>query len=119
MATFQARPTESRLRPRVDPGNLHPLPITDEVLRADHDRNLLADGIPMRLGLSVTPERHFDPAGTTALLDYFGPIVYQYSLSQAIADGRACRYRYDPVRRATGHGIHTLSPEFPGVKAGP
>jgi len=46
----------------------------------------------MRLGLSATPERHFDPVGTASVLEYFGAIVFEYSLSQAIADGRLCRY---------------------------
>jgi len=60
-------------------------------------RYALPDGIAMRLGLSATPERHFDPVGTASVLEYFGSIVFQYSLAQAIADGRLCRYRYHPV----------------------
>lgn len=98
-ATFQSGAFQCRLRPRVDAGNLHHLLIADEVhnLGADQARNALPDGITLRLGLSATPERHFDPAGTAAVLDYFGPIVYQYTLSQAIADGRLCRFRYHPI----------------------
>ena len=98
-ATFQSDAFQCRLRPRVAAGNLHHLLIADEVhnLGADNARNALPDGIALRLGLSATPERHFDPAGTAAVLDYFGPIVYQYTLSQAIADGRLCRYRYHPI----------------------
>lgn len=98
-ANFQSGAFQSRLRPRVDAGNLHHLLIADEVhnLGADQARNALPDGITLRLGLSATPERHFDPAGTAAVLDYFGPIVYQYTLSQAIADGRLCRYRHHPI----------------------
>ncbi len=98
-ATFQSDAFQCQLRPRVDAGNLHHLLIADEVhnLGADQARNALPDGIALRLGLSATPERHFDPAGTAAVLDYFGPIVYQYTLSQAIADGRLCRYRYHPI----------------------
>lgn len=98
-ATFQSDAFQCRQRPRVDAGNLHHLLIADEVhnLGADQARSALPDGIALRLGLSATPERHFDPAGTAAVLDYFGPIVYQYTLSQAIADGRLCRYRYHPI----------------------
>lgn len=98
-ATFQSDAFQCRLRPRVDAGNLHHLLVADEVhnLGADQARTALPDGIALRLGLSATPERHFDPAGTAAVLDYFGPIVYQYTLSQAIADGRLCRYRYHPI----------------------
>jgi superfamily II DNA or RNA helicase len=98
-ATFQGDAFQSRLRPRVDAGNVHHLLVADEVhnLGADHARNALPDGISMRLGLSATPERHFDPVGTAAVLEYFGSIVFEYSLAQAIADGRLCRYRYHPV----------------------
>lgn len=98
-ATFQSEPFQRRLRPRVEAGNVHHLLIADEVhnLGADHARDALPDGIAMRLGLSATPERHFDPVGTAAVLEYFGAIVFEYSLTQAIAEGRLCRYRYHPV----------------------
>lgn len=98
-ATFQSAAFQARLRPRIATGNVHHLLIADEVhnLGADHARNALPDDIPLRLGLSATPERHFDPEGTAAVLDYFGPIVYEYSLAEAIADGRLCRYRYHPI----------------------
>ena len=98
-ATFQSEPFQTRIRPRIAAGNVHHLLIADEVhnLGAANARTALPDGITLRLGLSATPERHFDPVGTAAVLDYFGPIVYQYSLSQAIADGRLCRYRYHPI----------------------
>ncbi|HYN78030.1 MAG TPA: DEAD/DEAH box helicase family protein, partial [Lamprocystis sp. (in: g-proteobacteria)] len=98
-ATFQSDAFQTRLRPRVAAGNVHHLLIADEVhnLGAENARNALPDGVALRLGLSATPDRHFDPVGTAAVLDYFGPIVYQYTLSQAIADGRLCRYRYHPI----------------------
>ncbi|WP_295443788.1 hypothetical protein [uncultured Thiodictyon sp.] len=98
-AAFKAERHETQGRPRVAAGNVHRLLIADEVhnLGAENARAVLPDGITLRLGLSATPERHFDPAGTAAVLDYFGAIVYQYTLAQAIADGRLCRYRYYPV----------------------
>lgn len=49
-----------------------------------------------RLALSATPERWFDDEGTDALIDYFGPIVFELGLSQAIEMGALCRYRYIP-----------------------
>jgi hypothetical protein len=109
-ATFQSDAFQCRLRPRVDAGNLHHLLIADEVhnLGADQARSALPDGIALRLGLSATPERHFDPAGTAAVLDYFGPIVYQYTLSPAIADGRLGRYQTQRAcssTRSTGSGL--------------
>ncbi len=98
-ATFQGEPFQARLRPRVAAGGIHHLLIADEVhnLGADHARTALPDGILLRLGLSATPERHFDPEGTAAVLKYFEGVVFKYTLPQAIADGRLCRYRYHPV----------------------
>ena len=37
-----------------------------------------------RLGLSATPIRQYDEAGTTGLMDYFGKIVFQFTLKEAI-----------------------------------
>lgn len=98
-ATFQSESFQARIRPRVATSSVHHLLIADEVhnLGAERIREALPEGIAMRLGLSATPERHYDPVGTTAVLDYFGKIIYEYPLSLAIADGRLCRYRYYPI----------------------
>lgn len=98
-ATFLSEGFQARLRPRVASGTAHHLLIADEVhnLGATRIKEALPDGIAMRLGLSATPERHFDPVGTSVVLNYFGGIIYEYSLSKAIAEGRLCRYRYYPV----------------------
>ena len=45
-----------------------------------------------RLGLSATPVRQYDTEGTEALLDFFGEIVYQFTLDQAIG---VCLVPYD------------------------
>ena len=42
------------------------------------------DEFVYRLGLSATVERQFDEIGTDFLLDYFGPVVYDYPLNKAI-----------------------------------
>lgn len=99
-ATFQSEGFQGLIRARVDSGGAHHLLIADEVhnLGAERIRESLPAAISMRLGLSATPERHHDPIGTSAVLDYFGGVVYEYPLSQAIADGRLCRYRYHPVQ---------------------
>lgn len=47
-----------------------------------------------RLGLTATPERWADPAGTRRLEDYFGGVVFTYTLTNAIADGVLAPYRY-------------------------
>jgi superfamily II DNA or RNA helicase len=36
-----------------------------------------------RVGLSATPERFYDPDGTKRILEFFGPIVFRYSLREA------------------------------------
>lgn len=98
-ATYISDAFQARLRPRVASGAAHHLLIADEVhnLGAERIKESLLDGIQLRLGLSATPERHHDLEGTSAVLNYFGGIVYEYSLSQAIADGRLCPYRYFPI----------------------
>jgi superfamily II DNA or RNA helicase len=50
-----------------------------------------------RLGLSATPERSMDEEGTRRLVEYFGPVVYQYGLREALRDGVLTPYRYSPL----------------------
>ena len=45
-----------------------------------------------RLGLSATPIRQYDEEGTEALVDFFGPVVFRFTLEEAI--GR-CLVEYD------------------------
>lgn len=78
---------------------LHPLClIVDEVHRAGSltRRRLLADvDADWRLGLSATWQREGDPGGTAAILNYFENVLEPvYTLSDAIADGHLCHYRY-------------------------
>lgn len=50
-----------------------------------------------RLALSATPERWLDDEGTDALLSYFGKVVFEVSLSEAINTYHAlCPYNYHP-----------------------
>jgi len=49
-----------------------------------------------RLGLSATPERNWDPIGTSEIVEYFGPTAYEYGIKRAIQDGHLCHYRYYP-----------------------
>lgn len=57
---------------------------------------MLPTSATYRLALSATPERWFDDDGTQALIDYFGPIVYELGLGEAIAKGALSRYNYFP-----------------------
>ena len=97
--TFQSDNFQARIRPRISSGGVHHLLIADEVhnLGSGKNRAALPKQIQLRLGLSATPERHHDPVGTQAVYDYFGGTVYEYSIAQAIADGRLCSYRYYPI----------------------
>jgi DNA phosphorothioation system restriction enzyme len=72
--------------------------IVDEVhnVGASKLRTLLPEHIRFRLGLSATPERWYDDEGTTALRDYFGDVVYELGLEQAIGLGALTPYDYYP-----------------------
>lgn len=45
-----------------------------------------------RLGLSATPIRQYDETGTQALFGFFGPVVFRYTLDEAIGH---CLVEYD------------------------
>ncbi|MFB6643133.1 DNA phosphorothioation system restriction enzyme [Streptomyces chartreusis] len=73
--------------------------IADEAhnLGARHLRTQLPGKAQYRLGLSATPERWFDEEGTDALTDYFGEIVFEMGMGEAIRRGALCHYTYTPV----------------------
>jgi superfamily II DNA or RNA helicase len=50
------------------------------------------DFVRFRLGLSATPIRQYDEVGTDALLAYFGGVVYEFTLEDAIG---VCLVPYD------------------------
>ena len=70
------------------------------LLIADEVHNLGSEGFiadppsffDYRLGLSATPIRQYDAEGTEALFSFFGPVVFQFTLNEAI--GR-CLVEYD------------------------
>ena len=51
-----------------------------------------------RLGLSATPERFRDPEGPQAIFDYFGPIIHEFSLTDAVDAGNLTEYYYYPIQ---------------------
>lgn len=59
-------------------------------------RKLLPELCPYRLGLSATPERHGDPEGTLALIDYFDKIVFSLPIKDAIGKFLT-PYYYHPI----------------------
>jgi DNA phosphorothioation system restriction enzyme len=93
--TFSSEPFQNLLRPE---SCVH-LFVADEVhnLGAENLAKSLPEGIKLRIGLSATPKRHHDDGGTNALLDYFGDIVYEFTLREAIEHDCLTRYHYHPV----------------------
>jgi len=72
--------------------------IVDEVhgIGAPERRNGLIDEYDYRLGLSATPKRWFDFEGTDKIFSYFGDVVFQFSLKDAIDAGYLTPYFYEP-----------------------
>ena len=70
------------------------------LLIADEAHNLGAEGFitdppsffNYRLGLSATPVRQYDEEGTEALFSFFGPVVFRFTLKEAIG---LCLVEYD------------------------
>ncbi|MDR0912801.1 MAG: DEAD/DEAH box helicase family protein [Methanobrevibacter sp.] len=60
--------------------------IVDEVHGIGSEKQLdaLHEKYNYRLGLSATPERWFDDEGTQAIMDYFGEVVFQFDISDAL-----------------------------------
>jgi DNA phosphorothioation system restriction enzyme len=94
--TYQTDSFQAQLRKRI--GVFQHLLIADEVhnLGAKKIKDVLHEQIHLRVGLSATPERHHDPEGTETLFNYFGGIIFEYSIDRAIAEGRLCNYVYHP-----------------------
>jgi superfamily II DNA or RNA helicase len=86
-------------RRRLVPGS-HLMLVADEVHRLGSPKHLqLLDEnlFGARLGLSATPERAGDAAGTAALLSYFrGVLEPRYTLADALRDGVLTPYFYRP-----------------------
>jgi DNA phosphorothioation system restriction enzyme len=76
--------------------------IGDEVhnLGAPWLRTQLPPDASYRLGLSATPTRHRDEAGTAAIIDYFGQVVFEYGIARAIEEGHLTPYAYHPIEVA-------------------
>jgi superfamily II DNA or RNA helicase len=72
--------------------------IGDEVhgLGSDEQRSGLIDAYDARIGLSATPERYYDEAGSRYLLNYFDGVVFEYPLADAIPE-YLTPYEYHPI----------------------
>ncbi len=65
-------------------------------LGSEHQQAGLLIDYDYRIGLSATPKRYFDEEGTEYLLDYFGDVVYEYTLDEAIPEFLT-PYEYHPI----------------------
>ena len=94
-ATFASEHLHRSLATITDPFLL----VGDEVhnLGAPWLRTQLPPNASYRLGLSATPTRHRDDIGTAAILDYFGPVIFEYGIGRAIKDGYLTPYEYYPI----------------------
>ncbi len=70
--------------------------IADEVHNLGTNKSLqkLPEGIVFKLGLSATPERYFDFEGSNKLKEYFGEIIFEYSMEKAIKNKFLTPYYY-------------------------
>ena len=50
-----------------------------------------------RLGLSATPEREYDDEGNNFLLNEIGPVIFEFTLQDAIKKGILCEFNYIPL----------------------
>ena len=64
---------------------------------AESYSKLLDDRFTYRLALSATLERHNDEEGTAELYRFFGEKCIEYTLEQAIQDGKLTPYKYYPI----------------------
>jgi superfamily II DNA or RNA helicase len=81
----------------------------DLILIADEAHNIGANNIKKllpsvtlkkRIGLSATPKRVYDEAGTDALNTFFKdqpPYTYEFSMAKALEEGFLTEYKYFPV----------------------
>jgi superfamily II DNA or RNA helicase len=76
--------------------------IHDEVHRLGSPGNRsalggLSDNIRFRLGLSATPEREYDQEGNDFIDDHIGPVIYRFTLGDAIRRGILAPFTYYPL----------------------
>ena len=79
------------------PNSITSILIADEVhnLGASSFVNNPPEFFDLRVGLSATPIRQYDPDGTDKLFDFFGgPPLFEFSLGDAIEAGCLTPYRY-------------------------
>ena len=77
--------------------------VHDEVHRLGSEGNRrklgdLSTDIRFRLGLSATPEREYDEDGTHFITEHIGPVIFRFTLADAIRRGILSPFDYHPLR---------------------
>ncbi len=57
----------------------------------------LSDPIRFRLGLSATPDREYDQDGNDFITEHIGPVLYRFTLEDAIRSGILSPFTYYPL----------------------
>uniref|UniRef100_UPI0040473FBE DEAD/DEAH box helicase family protein n=1 Tax=Flavobacterium sp. TaxID=239 RepID=UPI0040473FBE len=93
--TFKSDSFQSILK-SLSRSKKHQMLIVDECHHFNNQKGMqyLPKHIQFRLGLSATPYESEEPK---YMEKYFGDIVFQYTLSEAIRNGFLTRYEYHPV----------------------
>lgn len=83
---------------RKPPSSKEVMVIADEMhnFGANDSRKGMLEIYTARLGLSATPKRYFDEEGTDLLFNYFGDIVFELDIKEAIKKKYLTPYDYFP-----------------------
>jgi len=94
-ASFKGEEFQNQLQ-RLTGNSLKRLIIVDECHHFNNKEALrfLPGAFQFRLGLSATP---YEEDEQRSLDNYFGGIVFEYTIKQAILDGHLCPYNYYPI----------------------
>lgn len=92
----------NRIAMRISDVYCETMLVFDEVhgLGSESLRSSLAGKISRfqyRLGLSATPNREYDDAGNEFILQEVGPVIFRFSLEDAIRKGILCEFSYFPL----------------------
>ncbi len=98
VVTTYATLTSTHLQAALEPHASQTLFIADECHYLGSRQTLsgMNEDYPYRVGLSATPERYFDPGGTSAISVYFNGKCFEYGMEQAISEGFLVPYVYEP-----------------------
>jgi superfamily II DNA or RNA helicase len=100
LATNQMYASDQSFRDWLDrvAAKVNVMLIVDEVHNFGSGKTLevKSDAIQHRLGLSATPVRQYDSEGTESLFAYFGEILAEFTLREAIESGCLVPYDYFP-----------------------